>query len=853
MALLLVVDDDSSSRQLLAYLLTPYGHRVLEVADGREGLERLRTITPDLVICDILMPTMNGYQFVTEMRKSPVNANIPVVFHSASYLDKEARSLGAVCGVSLFLPKPCEPEQAILLVHQALGLPVKKPADTQKIQVQEDAISLLIDERFEKGKELDSLSYRMSSLLEFAMDLAQDHDQSELLEITAKAARKIVGGNYSGIGILAGPQSLHLRAFATLGGDPAALARPGHTDFAGPIFEDIVQGRGTQRIFKPADEPGGLDISFNHPQVRSFLGVPMLSEGLVYGWIYVAEKLAALEFTEEDTRILEAIAAHVALALAAIDRMRKIQDDARKLKYEIEERRQAEERFRILVETAPTAIVITDERGRITEVNAQTLDIFGYDRLELIGELVEKLLPGRLKHTHEAHRAQYMQHPHARPMGMGMELFGRRKDGTEFPVEISLGPLVTREGVHISSTIVDITERKKMERHFQLAQRQEAIGTLAGGVAHDFNNLLSIILGCSELAMEALPKDHPVVKKLEMVRKAGASAAGLTRQLLAFSRQQMLQPRVLDLKEVVERTESMLRRLIGEDIATTIFLDPALGRVSADPGQIEQVLVNLTVNARDAMPRGGQLTITGGNVELDATYKDGRNPVVPGSYVMLAIEDNGCGMDRQTQAKIFDPFFTTKELGKGTGLGLSTVYGIVKQSGGYIWVYSEPDKGTTFKIYLPRVHEHAAPLDQPEVAEVAARGSETILLAEDSESLREMTAEYLASLGFTVLAAGSGAAALQKAYEYNGKIHLLLTDMVMPEMSGPDLAGKLAAIRPGMKIIFTSGYTADKIARQGVLDSSAAFIQKPYRPKALARQIRDVLDDCSRTACSPAS
>ena len=500
----------------------------------------------------------------------------------------------------------------------------------------------------------------------------------------------------------------------------------------------------------------------------------------------------------------------------------------------------SEQRYRLLAETAPIGILLTNEQGMVIDANTQALRMFGYDRGELIGQSIEMLLPERFRCSHEGQRSSYMKERHARPMAVGRELTARRKDGTEFAVEIALAPLATDDGVLVSSTIVDITERKKMEEQRRLSQRMEAIGKLSGGVAHDFNNLLAVILGCSDVLLDALPPDHPATRKIEMIRKAGASAVDLTRQLLAFSRQQMLQPRVLDLKETVERTQALLRRLIGENIEFTISLDPSLGRVKADPGQIEQVLLNLVINARDAMPQGGRLTIEACNVEMDDTYKGEHQVVIPGRYVVLGVQDTGCGMDRDTQARIFEPFYTTKELGKGTGLGLATVYGIVKQSGGYIWVYSELNQGTLFKVYLPRVDESVQPAKKEPEA-VVLESCKTILLAEDSVSLREMAREYLASLGYVVLEAASGREALQKAQEFDGPIHLLLTDVVMPEMSGPELARHVMALRPEIKVIFTSGYTNDAIARQGVLDPAVAFIQKPYRPKALALKIQEVL------------
>jgi len=313
------------------------------------------------------------------------------------------------------------------------------------------------------------------------------------------------------------------------------------------------------------------------------------------------------------------------------------------------------------------------------------------------------------------------------------------------------------------------------------------------------------------------------------------------RQLLAFSRQQMLQPRVLDLKKILEQTQATLARLIGEDITLKVSIEDSLGSIEADPGQIEQVLLNLAVNSQDAMPKGGLLTITACNVGLDEDDKRKHEPLVPGKYVMLTVEDTGCGMDPQTQSRIFDPFFTTKGVGRGTGLGLATVYGIVKQTRGYVWVYSEVGHGTVFKIYLPRIEQTLQP--EPKTTDLpAVKGWETILFAEDSESLREMAREYLQSLGYTVLAAASGKEALQRAKDFEGTIHLLLTDVVMTELNGPELAEQIASLRPGIKVIFTSGYASETLAQRGALDPAVAFVPKPYRPKALARRIREVLD-----------
>lgn len=840
MALILIVDDDLHSRQLYVSLLTPFGHQVIEASDGKEGLEQARARTPDLIISDILMPTMNGYEFVTSLRNFPALERIPVIFHSASFLDRETRTLGASCGVSLFIVKPCEPEHALATVHQALGLEVTKPAVSAQGKEKENAIPVLIDAFFKKGKELDTVSLRLEALLELGLQLARPCEAQALLRKAGNAAREILGANYAAVGILK-KDAVQLDSLTLVGMDSATMEKIGKPAFAGRIFRLLMDEGKPQRVFSPRGQPADLGLPLGHPPVHSFLGVPLQVGNHLYGWIYVAEKLSALEFDDEDERIVLALAAQIGLAYENSLNLLRIQEHAAQLEAEVEERKKAENRFRMLIETAPMGIVIADKLGRIAGVNVQALQMFGYGSEELLGQSAEILLPERLRASHEGHRAGYAADPHARPMGVGMELFARRKDGTEFPVEISLGPLQTGDELLISSIVVDISARKKMEKQLRLSQRMEAIGELAGGVAHDFNNLLAVILGCAEVVLDTLPPDHAAAKKVEMVRQAASSAADLTRQLLAFSRQQMLQPRVLNLKEVIDKIQGLLRRLIGENIEVRVSLEPSLGCVKADPGQIEQVLLNLCVNARDAMPKGGRLTIAARNVELDDSFRNERPVVVPGPYVMLAVEDTGCGMNRETQARIFDPFFTTKEVGKGTGMGLATVYGIVKQSGGYIWVYSELNKGTVFKTYLPLINESAQPIRQKDTDAASYRGSETILLAEDSDSLREMAKEYLESVGYSVIESNSGRDALERAKAFDGIIHLLLTDIVMPEMSGPELAAQIEALRPGIKTIFTSGYTDDAIARQGILDPAVAFIQKPYRPKALARKIREVM------------
>jgi nitrogen-specific signal transduction histidine kinase/ActR/RegA family two-component response regulator len=388
----------------------------------------------------------------------------------------------------------------------------------------------------------------------------------------------------------------------------------------------------------------------------------------------------------------------------------------------------------------------------------------------------------------------------------------------------------------------DITNRKQLEEQFRQVQKMEAVGRLSGGVAHDFNNLLGVIIGYGEIVQEGLGGVHPLRGSVDEILKAGHRAASLTRQLLAFSRQQVLDPKVLDLNTVVRDMVKMLKRLIGEDIELRTDLDTALARVKADESQIEQVVLNLTVNARDAMPRGGKLTVATSTFHMDGNFvRRYPYPVNVGDYVLLRVSDTGCGMDARTKARIFEPFFTTKEKGKGTGLGLSMVYGIVKQSNGYIDVSSEPGVGTTFDIYLPKV-DQAIDTSTSAVASPSLRGNETILLVEDDPSLRALAVHMLESCGYTVLEASSGADALEITRPQKVHIHLLLTDVVMPGMSGRVLAEQILAENPHIVVLYISGYTGQTVGAHGVLAEGSYFLPKPFTREALARKIREVLN-----------
>jgi PAS domain S-box-containing protein len=502
---------------------------------------------------------------------------------------------------------------------------------------------------------------------------------------------------------------------------------------------------------------------------------------------------------------------------------------------------QMEGRYRGLLEAAPDAMVVVDQSGEIVLLNVQAEKYFGYRRDELLGQKVKNIIPEGFAERLIADGTRSAAQALAQQIGMGIELYGRRKDGSDFPIEIMLSPLETAEGILVTAAIRDITERKHLEGMLRQAQKMEAVGQLAGGVAHDFNNLLGVILGYAELFLDQQGLSDSQRKDIGEIQKAGNRAALLTRQLLAFSRKQVLQPTVLDLNTVVAGAEKLLRRLIGENIELRVVLNPALGRVKADSGQLEQIIMNLVVNSRDAMPEGGKLTIETSNVEIDEQYAAQHASAGTGSHVVLTVTDSGCGMDAKTKAHIFEPFFTTKEFGKGTGLGLATVYGIVKQSGGWVWVYTEPSLGTTFKIYLPCVDstsEIGIPVTK---VEKVAGGSQTILIVEDDVALLQVTHRSLKEVGYAILAAQSPAEAIHISESHLGPIHLMVTDVIMPGMSGDKLAAYLSVLRPEMKVLYVSGYTDDSIVHHGVLEPGLAFLQKPFSPRTLARKVSEVL------------
>ena len=668
---ILIVDDSNKNLYFLESLFKGSGYEVETAVNGQQALEKLNSAAFDLIISDILMPVMDGFELCRRVKTDERLKNIPFVFYTATYTDKKDKELALSLGASKFVIKPQEPEVFLKIISDIL-------------------------KEAEKGK---------------------------------------------------------------LKPEPVRL-------------ED------EKKIFKLYNE--------------------RLIKKLEQKMLDLEREKKAREKIEQEARLL----AHA-------------------------------------VKSISESIFITDMLGKIIFVNESFLNTYGYSKDEVMNQPITLIYSGN--NSKELFEEIFTR---TKKGGWKGELYQKKKDGADFPVLLSTSLIHDDNNEEFAMIFVstDISEIRDLEEQFRQAQKMEAIGRLAGGVAHDFNNLLTVITGYSELLLMRLKKDDPIYQQLNQIKLAGRRAESLTRQLLAFSRKQVLQPVVLDIKRIIEDMNKMLHRLISENIELHTNLDPNLCHIKADPSQIEQIILNILINARDAMPFGGKITIEAKNIVFKQHFYWEDVEIKAGKYLMLVISDTGTGMDAETKKRIFEPFFTTKKEGKGTGLGLSTVYGIVKQSGGFINVYSEKGLGSAFKLYFPCVKEPVVPIKSKTGSSKSLRGSETILVAEDEDNLRNLVCEILRTHGYNVLEAANGGSALLKCEKYKEPIHLLLSDVVMPEMSGAELVERLLPIHPEMKVIYMSGYTDDAVIRHGILEEKVQFLQKPFSPNSLLKKVRSILD-----------
>lgn len=1086
---ILIVDDSPANREFLVTTLGSAGHQLIEARNGEEALTRARAERPDLIIADILMPAMDGYEFVRQLRGDPAIAQTPVIFHTAAYPEPEARQLAEGCGVSSILQKPARPDELFAVVDQAFG-PSGTNCPTPPVDFDREHLRLVTNKLSQNSEEkrrvtealeeracLASLTADVGLALSRSATLGSDMPQlcadaivrhlnaafariwildevDDVLELRASAglythfdgAHSRVPVGQLKIGLIAQERRPHLTN-AVIGdprvGDQEWARREGMVAFAGypllvedrligvvamfsrrPLTETVLDALGsiadmlavgidrlqaenslrereeqfrqlTENISEffwittddlskmlyvsPAYEKiWGRSCQSLYEQPSSFLdaicaedrpameavlqecmgrrefskeyrivrpdgsirwiwnrGFPVRDQhGQIYRMCGVAHDISDLRRTEERLTFTQFTIDHVAVPILWVDtdgRLFEANDAACQLTgytreellklsvsdvddsfpaekwkavwsqlrqrgvlsletnlrrkdgtevpvsvrsnllrterrefsctflQDIREQKLAQDRQRVLaaerdsllqqlqlqIARMPLAYMSLDAQFRVIDWNAAAERIFGYSKEEVLGmgPPFEKIVPESFRLQAES----ILSRVQAGDMTAHSTNDNLTKDGRTITCEWINTPLESADGRFkgVLCLAHDISERRRLESQLRQAQKMEAIGNLAGGIAHDFNNLMTVVTGYSQFVLNRIGPDSPAYRDVEEIKKAGQRAASLTRQLLAFSRRQVLSPELLRLGNVVGNMKGMLRRLIGENIELVVTSAPVLRRVKADPGQIEQIIMNLALNARDAMPNGGKLLIETDNIDLDESYCSQCSDVRPGPHVVLAVSDTGTGMDAETQSHIFEPFFTTKEQGKGTGLGLSMVYGIVQQSGGSIRVYSEPGRGATFRILLPQAAEDAESPEPQESLDRPQPGFETVLLAEDEDMVRTLTCRILESHGYRVLEARDGSEALEIAERHVGPLHLLLTDVIMPKMSGKELAQRLQQQRPEVKVLYMSGYSENLVSHQGILDADVALIEKPFAEESLLQRIRGILDDGS--------
>lgn len=893
----LIVNDDTDQLELLQELLERAGYEVLKAENGVRGLELAARTSPDLVVSDVMMPVMNGIELCRRLRQLPATQRVPVMLVSALRVDSESAVEGFRAGADDYLEVPFEKTRFIAKVERLFERKRDEEAQIQLAKAQSALresrtelayIKFALDESTivaiadadgrlsyfnEKLTEISGFSradlkdksyamfaddpdavsvfnslwqtvrvgnvwkgqirshkkggdafwvettivpvlgdnQRPHKYISISHDITEAKEAEASLKLSEKHHRALIENASDLVSIVDADGVMRYQSPSVtrlLGYEPSELNGKCIDEFVSPDDLEIADQTFEALLTRP-NETASVEISFRHKQGH-FLTFEcvltnLLGDSAINGIVSNAFDVTARKMSE-----------------AAL--------------------RESEERYRILFDHNPLPMWVVDATtGKFLAVNDEAINHYGYSRNEFY-----RLTESDLQAPAAVAGALKEDDP---PVGKTPLLKHIKKDCSLIDVEVTSHELNFGGSSARLVLVKDVTERRWAERALRLSEEQlrqsqklESVGRLAGGIAHDFNNMLTAINGYSDLLLAQIPADNPLRRNVEEIRKAGIRSAELTRQLLAFSRRQIMQPKVFDLNTIIGDTIVMLQRLIGEDIRLIPSLNEDIGPIEADPGQISQVIMNLVVNSRDAMPNGGTIIIETENARLDEQYVGPHLTVREGDYVMLAVSDTGFGMDEETQKQIFEPFFTTKEMGKGTGLGLSTVYGIVKQSGGNIWVYSEPGKGTTVKIYLPRLPRENEQLEARRIDEKPLRGTETILLVEDEEVVRKLSREVLELCGYKVIEAEHGIAALAICERYEGKIDLLMTDVVMPQMGGRELAQILTQAYPGMKVLFSSGYTDDAIIRHGILSTGSNFIQKPFTFERLTKKVRELFD-----------
>ncbi|MDB5220149.1 MAG: two-component hybrid sensor and regulator [Myxococcaceae bacterium] len=817
---ILIVDDEPHNRQLLEVMLTPEGYHLSTAVNGVEALAKVAADRPDLILLDVAMPGMDGYEVAERLKADIATKNIPIIMVTVRD-DREAKMRGLTAGAEDFLSKPVDRAELQVRVRNLLRL--KAYGDYH--------------DRYSRMLEAE-VGVRTSHLLDSEARYRRIVETSNegIWELDADGNTSFMNGRMA--------QMLGCEVSAALGLAPSSFLYEHGLSSVVASLESLRAGRSTQ-IEVPLKRSDGAPL-WVLLETSAIFDASRQYEGALVMVMDISERRKAQEANLERMRIAE-LTAEVGVALTQGGALHDVLQRCAEAMVQ----RAGAACARIWTSNARLKVLVL-------QASAGTCGCLGASPPEVIPPEVRRIAGERTPYTTNdvkgdsdvsiatwAEREGMVAFA-GHPMLVSGELVGVisifARHMLSEPAFNGLEAIANEIAIGVHRSLGDDI-RAGLEGQLRQAQKMEAVGRLAGGVAHDFNNVLSVILSYADLMLDTLGRDDPMRDDVDEIRKAGNRAADLTRQLLMFSRQQMLEPKVLDLNDVLSRMDKMLQRILGEDVELVFVAGLGLGRLRADPSSVEQVVMNLVVNARDAMPTGGKLTIETANVDLDEEFVRHHVDAKAGPYVMLAVSDTGIGMDAATRSRIFEPFFTTKPVDKGTGLGLSTVFGIAQQSGGCVYVYSEPGRGTSFKIYLPRV-DREIDVDKARVAVAVPvrRGTETILLVDDDEQVRLVARGILRKNGYHVIDAKHAGEALLVCEQHVGTIHLLLTDVVMPQMSGPELAKRLAGSRPGMRVMCMSGYTDDSIVRHGILETEIAYLQKPITPESLTRKVREVLD-----------
>ncbi len=826
----LVIDDEPLNLKLAALRLRNAGYEVETATSGEAGLEVARRWEPQAILADVLMPGMDGFSLCLAVRSDPRLAAVPVVLASSSYVEDPDRQLAAQVGASALVLRTGDLGEAAAALARSLGaagVPVAHPGEDVVLLHRER-----LQAQVEREKMRNDLLVREAAIQATALSVIRGLSEalSRPQDVPGTIGDVLIHsldatGLSTGLFYRAEPDgSLQLQALFGIASEMRADAK---ACFGQPELLQDAMSSGASVGFAERGRPSEAQRRFlARIEQSSALLVPFVVLGRRFGLLVLASDSHDLDEVPWQA-FARSLASQLGQTVALVESLQRLGA--------------SEARLRALMEQANDAIFVVQRPNRVIEANREAERILGRPREEIIGRTYDELVVPEERALLEGERRVLASEGALRVVDRHL----LRSDGTRVPVEVSVS-LAHVDGPGSDPVLIaimhDLTERRRLETQLLQAQRMESMGRLAGGVAHDFNNMLGVISGYGELLRERLSADPQLQGFADEVLKAGARAAGLTRQLLAFSRRQVLQPRILDVNRVVADIETMLRRVIGEDVELVTAVAERLPAIEADPGQLEQVLLNLAVNARDAMPRGGRLTLATRAVEaggeLDATRAVALGP---GPHVVLAVSDTGIGMPPEVQVHLFEPFYTTKGEGRGTGLGLATAHGIVEQSGGRIFVSSEEGRGSTFEVYLPVVEgrpSSAAPAPRVELP----RGAETVLVVEDEAALRPLIRRFLDACGYDILEAGDAAAALEVAASFAGVIHLLLTDVVMPGCSGIELAAQMVARRPGIRVLYMSGYTDDEVILRGALTDDVPLLEKPFTVGILARKVREVLD-----------